>query len=242
MSQFTSNDILAQLDKCAEDFTFPMLDNGYVYPVESRLSGYRGDNRWVLIIEVIGFNVRAGGHDGIDNCLHIFGNCLGFEPGTNNSNFLYFAENSPEGETFDQEFGESLNPNIKTISMRGKIVPVSQDPEYYKTRQIELEAPPEIKIWEFLRAIKNDYGEHFFATEEEIRARIPLDLPFIIRLKEWFHPDLASGEKPSESETFQMIARVLESGDLRNYHPTKMPNNHWSNWPEGGTYNWSKYS
>ena len=235
MNHYTSADIVAQLDRCAEDFTFPMLDNGYVYPVESLLSGYRNENWWALIIEVVGFNVRAGGHDGIENCLHIFGNCIDFEPGTDNSNFLYFAENSLEGETFDQEFGDSLNPNIKTISLRGKIVPIPQDPEYYKTKQIELEAPPKIKIWEFLRAIKDDYGEYFLATEEEIRARIPRDLPCIIRLNEWFHPDLASGEKPSESETFQMIARVLETGDLKYYQPTKVPNNHWKNWPDGGT-------
>jgi len=78
---YSAKDILKQLDKCAEDYTFPMLDNGYIYPVVSRVSAYRDEKRWALIIEVVGFNYRGGGHDGISNCLHVFGNCLEFEPG-----------------------------------------------------------------------------------------------------------------------------------------------------------------
>jgi hypothetical protein len=69
---YTAQDILQQLDKCARGFTFPMLDNGYNYPVDSRLSAYRDNKRWALIIEVVGLNYWAGGHDGINNCLHIF--------------------------------------------------------------------------------------------------------------------------------------------------------------------------
>jgi hypothetical protein len=233
-SQYTANDILAQLDKCAEEFTFPMLDNGYTYPVKSRLSAHRDDNNWALVIEVFGFHNRAGGHDGIHNCLHIFGNCLDFEPGTNNSIFLYVTDNSPEGEAFEQEYGDSLNLNVKTMLLRGESIQIPRDPEFYVSQQVELEASPEIKIWEFLRGISNDYRDSFLATEEEIRARISKDLPGIIRLNEWFHADLADGEKPSDCETFQMVARVLETGNLTDYRPTKMPNNHWENWPMGG--------
>ena len=110
-----------------------MLDNGHVYPVDARLSAYRDEARWVLIIEVLG------------------------------------------------------------------------------------------------------YWESFMAAQEEIRNRIPKDLPCILLLDEWFHPDLTGGEKPSECETFQMIAEVLEIGDLEYYRPTTTSNNHWTNRPEGGT-------
>jgi hypothetical protein len=55
-----------------------------------------------------------------------------------------------------------------------------------------------------------------------------------MQLDEWFHPDIANDEKPSENETFQFIANVLESGSSDCYQPTKSPNNHWSNWPDGG--------
>ncbi len=40
--------------------------------------------------------------------------------------------------------------------------------------------------------------------------------------------------RPGAYETFQQIARVLETGDVSYYNPTLLPNTHWSNWPESG--------
>lgn len=231
---FTAKEILQQLDKCAEDFTFPMLDNGYVYPVDSRLTAYRDKTRWALIIEVVGFNFRGGGHNGITNSLHIYGNCLNFPPGLDNNNFLFLTGNSDEGNTFDEEQQDSLNPNVHSMLLRGQKIPVPHDSEFYLSKGISFEDEPHITIWEFLRGIAVDHQEHIFATEAEIRQRLPVDLPAVIRLNEWYHPDLASGEKPSENETFQMIAKVLETGDQQFYKPVNAPNNHWSNWPDGG--------
>jgi hypothetical protein len=211
-----------------------MLDNGYIYPVDSRLSAYRDNKRWALIIEVVGFHYQAGGHDGINNCLHIFGNCLEFEPGTDNSNFLSMTDNSEDGDPFDEEYMDSLNPEVKSLLFRGQKISISTDPEFYMQKEIELEDPPKIMIWEFLRAINGDYKEQFLATEDEIRQRIPNDLPLILKLDVWHHNDLADGEKPSRNEPFQMIAKVLETGNANLYTPTKEPNNHWRNWPDGG--------
>ncbi|MVT10024.1 hypothetical protein GO493_17265 [Chitinophaga sp. ysch24] len=212
-----------------------MLDNGYVYLVDSRLSAYGDNTRWVLLIEVVGYNYRAGGHNGIENCLYFFGNCLPFEPGVQNFNFLFATDNSEDGETFGPEYrSKYLNPAIKSMLLNGEKIPVSHDPDFYTSRGIELKEAPSIHIWEFVRAINTDYRDSFLALEEEIRVRIPKDLPLILRLDEWFHNDLAAGEKPSVVETFQMIAKVLEKGDKTLYQPTEAPNNHWKNWPEGG--------
>jgi hypothetical protein len=54
-------------------------------------------------------------------------------------------------------------------------------------------------------------------------------------LDEWNHPDLANSELPSQSETFQQLAQVLATGDTSKYWPSKAPNSHWKNWPDGGT-------
>ncbi len=232
---FSEKEILAQLDQCAEDFTFPMLDNGYVYPIESRMTIYRNESRWAIIIEVVGFNYRGGGHDGISNCLHVFGNCLEFKPGTNNSNFLYFMDDSDEGEAFDSEYLEHLNPETKSILIRGKKIPVSQELEHYKQLGIELKEPSKVMIWEFLRGLVPEYRNEILATEEELRERIPNDLPEFLRLNQWHHIDLANGEKPNESETFQLIAMAIVTGNKLAYRPTLKPNNHWKNWPNGGT-------
>jgi len=228
-------DILRQLDECADNFTFPILDNGYVYLVSSRLSAYRDSKNWVILIEVIGCGNHGGGHKEISNGLYFFGNCLSFEPGINNANFLYFTDDSEDGPTFlDEEFQDCLNPRTRSILIRGKKVGIPLDTRFYELHNISLEEPPKVYIWEFLRGIRKYHGDAFFAREKEIKSRIPQDLPLILRLDEWYHNDLAAGELPSQVETFQMIASVIEKGNTELYQPTKKPNTHWSNWPEGG--------
>lgn len=63
----------------------------------------------------------------------------------------------------------------------------------------------------------------------------PIDIPKILELHDWFHPDIVNGELPSENETFMQIAQVLKTGDIEYYKPTHDPNTHWQNWPSGGS-------
>ena len=55
----TEADILRVLDNCCDAFTFPMLDNGYVYLAATRLSLFRDNADWAMTIEVFGFSPRA---------------------------------------------------------------------------------------------------------------------------------------------------------------------------------------
>ncbi|WP_324027814.1 hypothetical protein QSV08_07675 [Maribacter sp. BPC-D8] len=233
--EYSAKHILTQLDMCAEDFSFPMLDNGYVYPICSKLKAFRDEKRWVLIIEVIGYNYRAAGHFGISNCLHIFGNCIKSEPGTDNENFLYLTDNSLDFPTFNAEYGDYLNPKAKTMLLRNNQISINHNREFYLDKGIQLEEDGKIFIWEFLRGLEPDYNDDFFATEKEIRERIPMDLPKIIELTEWNHPDCADSELPSKNETFKQLAKVLETGQTEHYKPKKKSNSHWKNWPDGGT-------
>src|SRR5690349_24690426 len=52
--------ILSILDRCCDAFTFPMLDNGYVYLAATRLSLFRAAPDWAMVIEVFGFSPRSG--------------------------------------------------------------------------------------------------------------------------------------------------------------------------------------
>ncbi|MDH5676927.1 MAG: hypothetical protein OEZ06_32725 [Myxococcales bacterium] len=56
----SKDEILAVLDRCCREFTFPMLDNGYVYLAATRMTAFRSDDGWALVIEVFGFSPRAG--------------------------------------------------------------------------------------------------------------------------------------------------------------------------------------
>ncbi|MFZ1138757.1 MAG: hypothetical protein WAN76_06250 [Candidatus Sulfotelmatobacter sp.] len=57
---FEVDNILSVLDRCCDAFTFPMLDNGYVYLAATRLSLYRTAADWAMVIEVFGFSPRSG--------------------------------------------------------------------------------------------------------------------------------------------------------------------------------------
>jgi len=72
-ASYSASEILAQLDGCAEAFTFPILDNAYVYPADTRMTLFRDAERWAIVIEVLGFNSHMGGTGGIDDALYCFG-------------------------------------------------------------------------------------------------------------------------------------------------------------------------
>ncbi len=230
---FSAQDILRQLDACAERFEFPMLDNGYVYLAETRLHAYRDADRWALIIEVLGANNRTEGHEGIDNCLHLFGNCLTVEPGTTNDGFIHPTADGPEGATFEAR--GVVRREAKTIRIRGDVVEIP-------SREVLKNANGEV-IWrgrkleahQLLRAISADHRNRLLATEAELRQFLPGDLPKILTLEEWFHPDLCENELPSENETFQLLAGMLETGNAGDFSPTREPNTHWKHWPQGGS-------
>lgn len=59
----SGHDILGVLDKAAEAYVFPMLDNGYIYPVASRLTLFRSKEDWAVVFETFGFSPRAGHPD-----------------------------------------------------------------------------------------------------------------------------------------------------------------------------------
>lgn len=231
----TQEKILTHLDDCSLDFNFPMLDNGYVYPAGTRLTAYCDDKRWAMVIETIGFSYRGGGHNGISNSMYIYGNCLDFEPGLQNENFIWLTADAGDIPTFDDEEYFYLNPECERFLLRDNELPVCHDRTVYQSHGIEPEDPDRINAFEFLRLLDALYHDQLVATEGEIRKRIPEELPLIIKLDEWYHPDVANQELPSENETFIQLGDVLISGDISCYKPTKQPNTHWENWPEGGT-------
>jgi hypothetical protein len=235
ITTFTRDEILQQLDACTRDFTFPMLDNGYIYLADVRLSLFRDQARWVIVIEVVGYNHRAGGHDGIENCLHCYGNCLLRPPGTANEDFLSVTEDGVDGPTFDDDYDSIVLDAAKTIRLRDKVVPIDFTYDMLAELGIELAEPPEITGADLLRWLVLTHRELLLATEQELRERVPQDLPLVLRLDQWCHPDIVNDELPSNHETFRMLADILVTGDTSYYQPTNAPNTDWRNWPDSGS-------
>ena len=228
--------ILEQFDRCAEDFTFPMLDNGYVYLADVRLSLYRDAANWLMIIEVLGaYTPQVSSFDSLQNCLHLFGSNLHRAPGTSNQDFLYPVEGCPDDPLFEDEHDWFVKPNASCVMLRGLRIGLDLSPAALSAKGITLVEPPQIDPAALMRSLLPEHRSLLFASEAELQQRNPGKLPLWFRLDVWHHPDLAGGEKPSNSETFQMLAAAISFGDKNKYCPAKPPNTDWRNWPEGGS-------
>jgi uncharacterized protein DUF7003 len=83
--------ILDQFDAAADEAVFVDLENGYYYPIDSRLHACCDATRWALVVELVGYMPR---HGAVTDVLHVFGDCLTFgEPGFGNDDLLDRIEN-----------------------------------------------------------------------------------------------------------------------------------------------------
>ena len=227
-------EILQQLDIEAGNYIFPMLDNGYYYHGDQKLTIFRDETRWAMLLEVLAYNNHEYGIEGITLIANVFGNCL---TGWNdNDSFYFFAENC-DVETF--LFDETnhipyLNPEARKINVKGTEIPVQLDPAYYAAKGIVPAFEDKITPWELLRALVPDCSHLFWLTRQEISPKIPLDLPVFMTLDDWHHPDLAAEEMPSDTETFRQLAEVIATGDINCYNTQEPDNTHWRNWGQGG--------
>jgi len=236
--------ILKVLDDCCMSYNFPMLDNGYVYLAASRLSLFRSEMDWAMVIEIFGYSPRSGLPD---LHVHTFSSNLHARnaPGSyvtseahqdylknnpnNESRFFYPIE---EGEWIDSSDSELLASSGNFV-LRGKSRPLPSRQDYSQFEvQLEHERPA---VFEFCRYLGASHRSEVLGVESERRVSVLPEMQQVLVLDEWCHPDVAAGHVPSELETFQQLAHVLVAGDLSLYKPTESANSHWSNWPEGGS-------
>lgn len=238
-------EILSVLDRCCDTYTFPMLDNGYVYLAATRLSLYRSAADWAMVIEVFGFSPRSGLPD---THIHTFAsrlhdrdppesyvsreayeNYLANNP-HNESRFVFPID---EGAWRDPEDGEFVAEDAKEVVVRGRALTLP-GLETYERHDVALEQPPRVHVFELCRFLADVAREQVLATPQERRVSVSPEMVQVLQLEEWHHPNVVEGERPSGSETFRQLAQVLTTGDSERYRPARPPNTHWLNWPEGG--------
>ena len=161
---------------------------------------------------------------------------------------------------FDSLTGSNLNTNANTMRLRGHLVSIPRDLRIYESKGIHLidknEYDPKVsfhalengkmiaikdEIWPtaLLRVMTPEYRDYFFLSEKEKQIEFLCPIPQILQLEEWRHPLYDESnivEPPSKCETFQLIARVIETCDPSFYKPTEKPNTHWSNWLTADKY------
>ncbi|MFO0969231.1 MAG: hypothetical protein U0793_27055 [Gemmataceae bacterium] len=242
---FDPAEILSILDRCCDAYAFPMLDNGYVYLAATRLSLYRSEMDWAMVIEVFGYSPRAGVPD---TSIQTFASRLhDRDPPENYVNrqaYERYLANRPNNEYRsifpvqagpwqDEENDEFVAEGADEVLVRTRAIPLPSAGEYVR-HGIHLEQAPRVQVFELCRFLAAIARDQVLATAKVRRVSILPGMEQILQLEEWHHPNVVAKEGPSSSETFQQLARVLATGDARLYRPTQPPNTHWRNWPDGG--------
>lgn len=242
-----AQEILAILDQGARDFTFPMLDNGYVYLAATRLSIFASATDWALVFELFGFSPRAGIPDLFvtaftSSPIHRQ-TAADFVSDEAYRNFLLHNANlgqSPfypidDEDWIDPEDGERVSGAASTLILRGETITLPDQADYAEAG-IVLEEPPQPFVFELNRALAFRRRNAVLATEAERRTALQPDLEQVLILDDWHHPDVVDPEAlPSRTETFRQLAQVAATGDATHYRTAERPNTHWTNWPDGGS-------
>jgi hypothetical protein len=226
-----ASEIMRELDEADRRNKFPSLLT--YYPIDVRLSAYRRDQHWALIIETFVSNQGCLRHESPLTYIYCFGNSLLGKPRLFYSE-LKVTKDGPSGPLFDlSEYDNLISPSATDMTIRDKVVPITTNPAAYVVAGIELRDATRVRCHELLRLIAPRNRRLFFATESEIIERIGESMPLLLRLDEWRHPEI--NEEPYQCESFQMIAEAIAHNDPSLYQPTELPNTHWSNWPMAGT-------
>ena len=237
--------ILAVLDDAAAAFTFPMLDNGYVYLAAIRLTLYRTSDDWAMAFEIAGFSPRAGFPD---TSVWTFGSRI--RRSKSPTDFVddrafrqYLAAHPNDDAEFfhpiesldwqDEADPELVRVGAGEIRIRGRAIPIPS-PGEYRERGVRLEDVTRPRTYELCRYLAAVAREDLLGTPVERRVHVPKELAEVVTLDDWRHPDVVAGERPSGSETFKQLAAVLVTGQMDRYRPSEPSNTHWSHWPEGG--------
>jgi hypothetical protein len=219
-----------------------MLGHPKQFLITARLHAFSDGQRWALLLESAGYNPRAAN---VVNLTHLIASHSVEAPdGLAVSYSNARVENSKSVFT---EFRRSKTHFY--LLLRGRSIPflwpIGFSPE------------------EALRNLEPEHQRLFLLDEGEIRLLVPTKLPEVLRLDAWHHLDMTAhpanvgnnpianrrrallnppGQpetpldvRPSNVDTYIMIAHVLATGNAKLYTPTRPANTHWSLWPNSGS-------
>lgn len=171
------------------------MDNGYVYLAASRLTLFRSETEWAIVIEVFGFSPRAGLPD---TSVYTFASSLHNrktpEQYVNRKAFENYLKNKPNNEFYsaypiaegswqDSTNLEMLAENTTELKLREEIVCLPSV-EMYKTYGIDLQEQGRPRVFELCRFLAATKREKVLGTPQECRANVLPELQQILQLEE----------------------------------------------------------
>lgn len=234
------------------------FEHPYFYTAGTRLTLFADKNRWAIVFEKSGYSTG-------NNCgeieLAYFGNCLqnlksgiAGDDTTSNIKSVILINATDLEQIDDGEFEELVSKSKDKIKVRDTLLSLEHDTSKYRAKNIKLQDYDNpnglVDFPSLIRYLDEEHPAVFRATDEELRTCLPSDLPKLMQINQWHHKayyknkHLTSpttyaveeiGTKPSDYETYRMIADVLVSRDTTKWKPTLKPNNDWRNWLKAGS-------
>lgn len=223
-------EILQQLDRYAETYDFPMLNNVDFKLAAINLAAFRGPSEWLLVFQEIAvFRLQR-----FVNAISAYGNRLSV-PGTQllKDDILEASAHGPA--LWDEEGNFGLNLFDFRARICGKehhLTPSRQD---YRAAGVDLDGDDGEPV-KLLRLLVHELPRDLFAADEyllRVCEKTDVELEKFLQLDGWQHPDIADDELPSEISCFQSLAEALSAGDSNLYECSpEIWNTHWSNWDD----------
>ncbi|WP_163538963.1 hypothetical protein [Gracilibacillus sp. YIM 98692] len=216
-----SKKILQMLDNYASEFEFPVLDNYNFDLAQCRLTVFKKQAEWLIIIEMVGAR-----NDAIENVIYAYGNCI------KQNGIIISVDNLVSLDNdewwYDDDGKLVLNPLRLKLNIQQEQIEISPTKEDYKKYGIEMEP---FSLTKLIRFLSSQYSEKLWLSTQELLMEVGIQnkMPMFFQIKEWEHPDISQGQVPSDSPFFQQLSNAIENNDI-SYIKLNKPNTHWSNW------------
>lgn len=229
-SSYTEEGILLELDRSRRSHNFIFPDGGKELPAKCRLTAYCDTTRWAIVLEELCYATNSPGFRGMVDMMPKIGNCVS-ERRSGERGFVAVLSDAPDEHVFLDVMGFEVNPDVRAIRIRNEVYPIDLSPGALEKKGIVVPSDGALRCEHLLWSLLPEYADLLMATEAEKRGRLPADLPKFIQLDEWNQPLLITKRlMPSQSETFQLLAKAMVAGDASLYRPTLPPNTDWKNW------------
>ncbi len=207
------------------------LEHGYFLTAGNKIHLFADSKRWAIIFEVNGYNNRL---NQAQIQLIYVGNCIKYtkEKIAN----LEYISNMKFLPIID-EITLKKQTSHKLIKIRNKNVRFENDYKKYEKLGIKINDSNDtskISLGEFIRYLQETNPAVLNATQKELKANIPKNIPYLTTINEYHYASIYNKDlPPSKQETFLLIAKVLASRNIAKWQPNLKANNHWSNWVSG---------
>ncbi|WP_376698807.1 DUF7003 family protein [Listeria booriae] len=207
------------LDKFADRYDFPVLDNENMPMVACKVSLYADKSEWILFFEILSCTANA------ENNVYAFGSHIK-EPGLQISLDAYVTLTMDDEDDYLQDLLQYEKRSDLSIYVNHHKLSVDLSEGIIENINKPEGNPSDLML---VRVIYEQNPNHFWLAKKELFDSVERkEVPLVFESTEWEHPDIVNGEKPSDSEFFKALAKRLDDEDIE--ITTGRVNTDWLNW------------